>query len=276
LQPASAMKRTIAVAIPRRVRRRCALGNKNSSISATSSGIICRIDMGGFGVEGGGTISAVVVTVTVDVCGGVIDAGTGVHVESVSEDGSAQVSATAELNPPIGVTVTVYVAGEPSVTLWLVGATASVKSGGILVPLPIRVNVCGLVLSPSASANVAVFAPTTVGLNVTLTVQGVVVEMLGTQEAAGVAMKSAAFVPVSVALVNAIGAFVLFVSVIVCAALVVPICTDPKSSVDPAAGDSTKVGISVSFATNASSGPLSPACSGATGVPKVGKFAEKV
>jgi hypothetical protein len=261
LQPASTMKLIIAVAIPRRVRRRWALGSKNSSISARSSGIICRIDMGGFGVEGGGTISAVVVTVTVDVTGlaptGVTEAGTGVHVESVSEDGSAQVSATAELNPPIGVTVMVYVAGEPSVTLWLAGATASVKSGGMLVPVPFRVNVCGLVLSPSVNVSVAISAPAGAdGLKVTLTVQGVVVVMLGLQAAAGVAAKSAAFVPVTVALVNAIGAFVLFVSVIVFGPLVVPICTGPKSSVDPGAGDTTKVGIGVSFATKASEVPF--------------------
>ena len=111
MQPASAMKLSIAVAIPRRIRSPWALVKRNSSSSARSSGIICRIAMGGFGVEGGGTISAVVVTVTVDVTGlaptGVTEAGTGVHVESVSEDGSAQVSATAEVNAPIGVTVTV-------------------------------------------------------------------------------------------------------------------------------------------------------------------------
>jgi hypothetical protein len=67
--------------------------------------------MGGFGVEGGGSIIAVVVTVAVDVAGlppaGVTEVGASVHVESVSEDGSAHVSATAELNPKVGVTVTV-------------------------------------------------------------------------------------------------------------------------------------------------------------------------
>jgi hypothetical protein len=128
------------------------------------------MEMGGVRSDGG-TIKAVVVTVTVDVCGAVIEAGTGVHVESVSVEGSAQVSATAELNPPIGVTVTVYVAGEPFVTVAVAGATPSVKSGGVFEPAPVREIVCGLVLSPSVRTRFAVSAPTTVGLNVTLTVQ---------------------------------------------------------------------------------------------------------
>jgi hypothetical protein len=51
--------------------------------------------------------------------------------------------------------------------------------------------------------------------------------------------------------VNAIAALVLFVSVIVCAALVFPMSTVPKLSVDPGAGDTAKVGISVSLATKA-------------------------
>ena len=146
-------------------------------------------------------------------------------------------------------------AGEPSVTLWLAGVTASVKSGGVAVPF--RVNVCGLVLSPSVNVSVAILGPAGAdGLKVTLTVQGVVGVMLGLQAAAGVAVKSAEFVPVTVALVNGIGAFRLFLSVIVCAALVAPMSTGPKSSVDPGAGDTTNVGIGVSFATKASDVPF--------------------
>ena len=128
------------------------------------------------------------------------------------------------------------------------------KSGGEFDPVPFRENVCGLVLSPSVSVSVAVSGPTTDGLNVTLTVQGVVVVMLGLQVAAGVALKSAEFAPVTVALVNAIAPFVLFVSVTVCGALVFGMTTVPKASVDPGAGDATKVGIGVSFATKASDG----------------------
>ena len=57
--------------------------------------------------------------------------------------------------------------------------------------------------------------------------------------------------PFTTALVNAIAALVLFVKVTVCAALVFPMSTIPKLRVDPAAGDTGKVGISVNFATNA-------------------------
>ena len=106
--PARTTNKIIAVTITNRVRSRCVLDSTNSSSSARASGTTCRHDTGGVGIFVGGTISAVVVTVTVDVCGGVIEAGTGgPHVESVSVDGSAQVSATAELNPPLGVTATV-------------------------------------------------------------------------------------------------------------------------------------------------------------------------
>jgi hypothetical protein len=61
-------------------------------------------------VVGGGTISAVVVTVTVDVTAaplGVTEDGDAVHVDNVNAGGSVQVSATAELNPLTGVTVAV-------------------------------------------------------------------------------------------------------------------------------------------------------------------------
>jgi hypothetical protein len=56
--------------------------------------------------------------------------------------------------------------------------------------------------------------------------------------------------------VNAIAALVLFVSVIVCAGLVFGMSTIPKLRVDPAAGDSTNVGIGVIFATKASDVPF--------------------
>jgi hypothetical protein len=63
-------------------------------------------------------------------------------------------------------------------------------------------------------------------------------------------------VPLNAALVNEIVLLVLFVNVTLCAALVWPTCTVPKSIVVPAAGTTASVGISVSFATNASLGPF--------------------
>jgi hypothetical protein len=109
-QPARTMKRIMAVAMASRIRSCRVLRSRNSSSNARNSGTICRIDPGGMRVVGGGTISAVVVTVTVDVTGaplGVTEDGDAVHVDNVNAGGSVQVSATAELNPLIGVTVAV-------------------------------------------------------------------------------------------------------------------------------------------------------------------------
>ena len=83
--------------------------------------------------------------------------------------------------------------------------------------------------------------------------------------------------PVTAALVNVIVAFVLFVSVTVCGALVVPIGTGPKFRL---VGAQTNVGMSVSLATKASLGPFRVVRCGSdvVGVAgKTGKFAvEKV
>jgi len=74
---------------------------------------------------------------------------------------------------PVFVSVTVcavlvvFSAWLPNVRL--VGASITVGVG--VSPLPVSEKICGLVLSLSVSRNVAVSAPDTVGLNVTLTVQ---------------------------------------------------------------------------------------------------------
>jgi hypothetical protein len=74
---------------------------------------------------------------------------------------------------PVFVSVTVC-AGLVVFRSWLpnvrlVGASITVGVG--VSPLPVSEKICGLVLSLSVSRNVAVSAPDTVGLNVTLTVQ---------------------------------------------------------------------------------------------------------
>jgi hypothetical protein len=208
-------------------------------------------------LEGGGNIrlGAVVVTVTRVMTGpplGVIGLCAAVHVDNVIAAGSVHVIVTGELNPPIGVTVTVKVAGEPAFTGDGVGAVAAiVKSGTTFVPLPFKVNTCGLVLSASVIVRVATSAAGgAVGAKVILTTHGVPTTMLGLQPAVGAA-KSAAFAPLTTALVNAILPVVLFVSVTVCAALVLPICTVPKSIVAPDAGNGTTASVAISgnFAT---------------------------
>lgn len=87
---------------------------------------------------GSGSNIAVEVTVNVEVTtGGVIEDGIAVQVDNVKVVGSMQVKATAELNPPLGVIVTVYVEGAPFFTVWLAGVTASAKSGAA-VPVPVN------------------------------------------------------------------------------------------------------------------------------------------
>ena len=89
----------------------------------------------------------------------------------VASDGApVQAKATGELNPPTPVTVTSNLSVWPSFTVCADVGPVSVKSGATFVPLPVRAMFCGLVLSPSVRTSVAVSAPTTDGLNVTLIV----------------------------------------------------------------------------------------------------------
>lgn len=111
--------------------------------------MICRIERGGAGTLAGGTIRAVVAIVTVDVTGvipsaGVTEAGAGVHVADAGAP--VQASATAELNPPIGVTVTVKVTELPAVTVAVAGAvtvklvTASFATNASVSPFKVVWN----------------------------------------------------------------------------------------------------------------------------------------
>ena len=99
--------------------------------------------MGGVRSDGG-TIKAVVITVTVEVFGVtpsvvVTEAGEATHVPAVSVGALAQVRSTCEVNPPTGVTVTVKLVEEPSVTVAVAGAV-NVKSGGVVDPEPVRLT----------------------------------------------------------------------------------------------------------------------------------------
>jgi hypothetical protein len=74
---------------------------------------------------------------------------------------------------PVLVSVTVC-AGLVVISAWLPKVRlfgASITAGVGFAPVPVSAIFCGLVLSLSVSCNVAVSLPTTVGLNVTLTVQ---------------------------------------------------------------------------------------------------------
>jgi len=101
---------------------------------------------------------------------------------------------------------------------------------------------------------VADSAAATEGVKVALTVQEAPAAMLVPQVLDGEA-KSAALLPLMTRLVfpNGMESDVLFVSVTVCASEVTPRGWTPKSRLD---GTTAKVGIRVSFETNASDGPF--------------------
>src|SRR6266581_1476618 len=168
LHPARASKTIIAVTIPSCVRSRRIIKRQNNRDRASSSGTICRIDIGGRGVLGGGIIIPFAKMVTVDVTGVTPSAGVtglvGVQVTGITAP--AQATVTAWLKPPNGVIVTVKLPVFPFFTVTVAGAV-SVKSQ----PVPVNGTVCGLPPALSVTVSVPVRAPTAVGANVTLMVQ---------------------------------------------------------------------------------------------------------
>src|SRR6267154_2678861 len=161
----------MAETIARRVRNRCVDRRRNSSISTMKSGTIRSMLSGGAGlVIGNGTSIACAVNVSADVVGGVMEAG--LRLQEDFAGAPAQVSATAELKPFVGFTVIVTgVLTAPCATVTVVGAALSVKSGGVFVPVPVSVTVCGLFAALSVMVKVPGRVPVIVGLNVTLIMQ---------------------------------------------------------------------------------------------------------
>src|SRR6266849_1079531 len=166
--PARASKTMIAVTIPSRVCRRRVLNRHINNDRASSSGTICRIDIGGVGLLGGGRIIPIAEMLTAEVTGVTPSAGvtglTGVHVTGVVVP--VQVTVTAWLKPPSGVMVTSKLPVFPFFTVTVVGAV-TVKSQ----PVPVNGTVCVPVPALSVTVSVPVRAPNAVGANVTLIVQ---------------------------------------------------------------------------------------------------------
>jgi len=172
-------------------------------------------------VIGSGTSIACAVNVSADVVGGVMEAGLRAQAEFAGAP--AQVSATAELKPFVGFTVIVTgVLTAPCATVTVVGAALSVKSGAGLVPVPVRLTICGLPPALSVMVKVPVRAPATVGVNVTLIMQfappASVAGLIG--QAVAPVLVSAKSPDAAMELIVS-AAFPVFVSVTVCAALVV-------------------------------------------------------
>ena len=168
-----------------------------------------------------GEVRAVVVIVPVE--GAPVDVGVtelGLSEQDEPAGAPLQVRATEEVKPFKPVTVTVVVAVPPAAMLSVAGDAATVKSGLVVVPVPVSVAVCGLLGSLSATLSVAVTAPVAVGVNVTPIVQ--------LAPAANVAphwlvsANDAAPEPVMLTTMLLTVALLLFFSVTVCAVLVVP------------------------------------------------------
>jgi hypothetical protein len=212
---------SIAATIPTRRRSRLVLGSKNNSMIAKSNGTTCRIDTGGMRIEGGGSIIAVVVTVTCAVCAVTPSAAvTGVTTVQVVPVGApVQVSATAWLNPPCGVMVALKCSGAAAVTVPVAGAV-NVKSH----PVPVSGTVCGLPPALSVIVRVPARAPSAVGANVTLMMQFAPPARLAPQGLLETAKSPDATIEV---IVNAPAP--VFVSVTVFAALVVVNICPPKA-----------------------------------------------
>ena len=120
LQPPITMKKNIAAIVIRRARKFCAERKRRNMRKARTKGTILSMQaVGGMWRETGGVRSiaacgAVVVTVTRAVDGLVPSGVTGVATVQVEFAGApVHVSATAELKPPEGVTVTLKVVAAP-------------------------------------------------------------------------------------------------------------------------------------------------------------------
>jgi hypothetical protein len=129
------------------------------------------------------------------------------------------VNATADENAFRLVTVTDVFAVDPAAMLSVVGDAAIVKSGVVPVPVPVSAAVCGLLASLSATLKVAVAAPATVGVNVTLIVHFAPVASVAPQ--ALVSAKDDAPAPVILTTMFFTVAVLVFLNVTVCTVLVV-------------------------------------------------------
>src|SRR5947209_2359186 len=171
--PAENANRITAVAIPSRTRNGRIFGTSANSSSARNSGIHRQAGGAGTGKRVGGITNALVVMDTC-ACWGVApsvaatEAGDTVQVEPMSAPAHAR--PTGDLNPPIGVMVTVNVRVFPAFTFSVAAGPVNPKSGAA-VPFPLSVMICGLPPALSVTDSVPVRAPEAVGVKVTLMVK---------------------------------------------------------------------------------------------------------
>lgn len=109
--------------------------------------------------------------VTVTVAGGSVGVTEAGETEQVAAVGAPlQARATEPVNPPVGLTLTVYVVDWPAVIVRDAGEPESEKSPAVVVPVPERDTECGLPGASLVMLKAPLRAPATVGVNVTLSV----------------------------------------------------------------------------------------------------------
>src|SRR5437588_824150 len=171
--PAKNANRSTAAAIPSRTRNGRSFGTSANSSSTRNSGIHRQAGGAGTGERVGGITNALVVMDTCACWGvtpsvAVTEAGDTVQVVPMSAP--VQARPTGDLNPPIGVRVTVNVRVFPAFTFWVPAGPVNPKSGAA-VPFPLSGTVCGPTPELSATDSVPVRAPKAAGVKVTLMVQ---------------------------------------------------------------------------------------------------------
>jgi len=129
-------------------------------------------------------------------------------------------------------TVTWYTALLPEATVWLAGVAVRIKSadGGGVVAAPVRVLVCGEPAALSVTVSVAESVPAALGAKTTEIVQEPPAASALPQ--LFVEVNEELLVPATLMLLMFSVALPVFVSVAVCAAVVVPVDIDPKSSLE--------------------------------------------
>jgi len=168
LQPERMANTSRTPTMATRVRRRCSETSRNMIINMSMTGTTTLMEPSGKrGEAGGGATVATVTNCSVEVAvrpaAGVTDAGITLHEAFLGT--TAQLSATAALNVPTEVTVTVALPGVPGVTGGIgVGVMAKVKPGATAATLPVSETVCGLVAAPFVSVSVAVSVVATEGV----------------------------------------------------------------------------------------------------------------
>src|SRR5438270_10363002 len=171
--PAKNAKRRTSTHIPSRTINSRIYGTSANISSTRNSGIHRQAGGAGTGKRVGGITNALVVMDTCACWGvtpsvAVTEAGDTVQVVPMSAP--VQARPTGDLNPPIGVRVTVNVRVFPGFTFWVPAGPVNPKSGAA-VPFPLSGTVCGPTPELSATDSVPVRAPKATGVKVTLMVQ---------------------------------------------------------------------------------------------------------